>query len=189
MLNKICNKCGKDRPLSEFDDEHKVHNGRSNWCISCKRKYQKEYREKNRDAINKSREAKKEQYNNARKEVYHNDISANRKKLKEWYRNNVESRLWSSAKARARRFNLDFNITKEDIVIPKCCPVLGIELVVGEKYAHGESPSLDRIIPSKGYVKGNIIVISNKANSIKNNATVNEIKQVYEFYKNLLGDD
>ncbi len=48
------------------------------------------------------------------------------------------------------------------------------------------SPSLDRIIPEKGYVKGNVIVVSNKANVIKNNATPEEIIAVGEFYKKLL---
>ena len=48
-----------------------------------------------------------------------------------------------------------------------------------------KSPSLDRIIPEKGYVKGNIIVVSLKANTMKNNATIEEIKNLYDFYNNI----
>lgn len=71
---------------------------------------------------------------------------------------------------------LDFNIDMLDIVIPDMCPLLGIPLLrasVGRK-VHG-SPSLDRIDPSKGYIKGNVWVISTRANTLKNNATLEEL--------------
>ena len=48
------------------------------------------------------------------------------------------------------------------------------------------SPSFDRIYPKKGYTKGNVIVISNKANRIKTDATVKEIRKVANFYEKLL---
>lgn len=40
------------------------------------------------------------------------------------------------------------------------------------------SPSLDRLDSSKGYVKGNVRVISKRANQLKNNATVEEMRMV-----------
>lgn len=39
-----------------------------------------------------------------------------------------------------------------------------------------DSPSIDKVIPELGYVRGNVWVISNKANRIKNNATLEELK-------------
>jgi hypothetical protein len=62
-------------------------------------------------------------------------------------------------------------ITKEDIVIPDTCPLLGTPM---------ESPSLDRIDSTKGYVKGNVWVISNRANTLKNDATLTELKTLVE---------
>jgi hypothetical protein len=45
--------------------------------------------------------------------------------------------------------------------------------------------SIDKIVPALGYVKGNVIIVSNRANIIKNNATPEEILAVGFFYKNL----
>jgi hypothetical protein len=93
----------------------------------------------------------------------------------------VKSML-SRAKARAKTKGLEFNISTEDIFIPEYCPVLNIKLEFYQKQGGGESsPALDRIDSSKGYIKGNVQVISSKANRIKTNATVDEIKMVYEF--------
>lgn len=70
----------------------------------------------------------------------------------------------------------------------KRCPVLGIKLNLkipnrgdrGDNLRNYDSPSLDKIIPSLGYAKGNIWVISYRANTIKNNCTFEEIQKLYE---------
>lgn len=85
-------------------------------------------------------------------------------------------KMFISAKYRAKKYNLPFNITLDDVNIPNTCPLLGIPLVVATKHHTGNSPSLDRIKPELGYVKGNVVVISSKANVIKNNATLKELK-------------
>lgn len=79
--------------------------------------------------------------------------------------------LYRAAKTRATRAGLAFNITPDDIVIPKVCPYLKVSFQKKSMYA----PSLDRIDPKKGYVKGNVEVISRKANLMKGNATVQEL--------------
>ena len=48
------------------------------------------------------------------------------------------------------------------------------------------SPTIDRIVPELGYVKGNVVVVSAKANRIKNDATITEILSVYNYYSSLL---
>ena len=67
--------------------------------------------------------------------------------------------------------------------MPDCCPVLGIKLERNrDKCGPGPgSPTLDRIVPSLGYVPGNVVVISHKANSIKSNATAAEIRAVADW--------
>ena len=62
-----------------------------------------------------------------------------------------------------------------DIIIPKRCPLLDIPLQDCKGAAGDSSPSLDRLLPHLGYVKGNIIVISHRANQIKNCASVDEL--------------
>lgn len=84
---------------------------------------------------------------------------------------------------RAKDRGLEFNLCLEDIVIPPTCPVLGIQLQIGEGIATDNSPELDRIDNSKGYVKGNVIVVSRRANRIKNDATADELMKIAKFYK------
>ena len=182
-----CPKCGKTKELSRFIVKSKRNNGQARWCQDCRREYKKNYDTKNAEKIKNKFKEKKDQYNAARRQVYSDSPDEIRTRLKTWYDNNTRSRLYSSAKRRAKVRKLDFDITPQDVIVPEKCPVLGIELIVGTGCSHDQSPSLDRIIPSKGYVKGNIIVVSHKANSIKNNATVEEIKKVYDFYKSIEG--
>lgn len=88
-------------------------------------------------------------------------------------------RMFLNARERSKKKNLDFTITKEDIVIPERCPLLGIKLDTEVK-DRIHSPSLDRIDASKGYIKGNVWVISNRANTLKNDATLQELKTLVE---------
>lgn len=76
-----------------------------------------------------------------------------------------------SARQRAVKFNVPFNLTVEDILIPEFCPILGVKLQFNTDHA----PSLDRIIPELGYTKGNVMVVSTKANLMKNNASKDEL--------------
>jgi len=65
-------------------------------------------------------------------------------------------------------------------IAPTHCPILGIELKRGcEKMI--ANPSVDRIVPDKGYVPGNIQIISNKANMMKNSASMDELMKFAEW--------
>lgn len=92
-----------------------------------------------------------------------------------------EYKLFYNAKWRAQKNNFPFNIEETDIHIPELCPALGIPL--DSELGQMNAPSLDRIEPDKGYTKGNIAVISYKANMIKSNATFEEIKAVADWLK------
>lgn len=85
-----------------------------------------------------------------------------------------------SAKSRAKAKGVPFDIELSDIVIPDVCPVLGIPLFWGDKLTNN-TPSIDRLIPEKGYVKGNCVVISMKANRLKNNATKEELEAILKY--------
>lgn len=93
--------------------------------------------------------------------------------------------MLSNLKRRAQDKNLPFDLTKEDLVVPDVCPALGIPIRHNPKHSF-DSISVDRIIPEKGYVKGNIVLVSDLANRIKTNATPEQIRMVADFYKQLL---
>lgn len=103
-----------------------------------------------------------------------------RQRLKDW-RNYIISRV----KHRANKYDIPFNIDKSDVELPEYCEVLGIKLNyenVGSGY-HANSPSLDKIVPELGYIKGNVRVISSRANLLKNDASIEELEKVLEDLK------
>ena len=100
---------------------------------------------------------------------------------------NPARHLFMGAKRRAAQKGIPFSIVQSDIVVPEFCPVLGIRLKVNDGCGpRFDSPSIDRIMPSLGYVKGNVIVVSQRANTIKSNALVDEIQAVANFYRRLI---
>lgn len=90
--------------------------------------------------------------------------------------------MFRDARKRARRNNIPFDITPEDIIIPEYCPVLGIKLESQVGKRSDASPSLDKIIPSLGYIVDNIEVISWRANCLKRDATFEELKLLSDYY-------
>lgn len=96
---------------------------------------------------------------------------------------NIEQSIWRRAKQRAKKHSLEFNIEPSDIIIPKYCPILEVPIEYGTKDDYEYSPSLDRMDNSKGYIKGNVWIISKKANSMKNSATPEELNK---FCKNII---
>jgi hypothetical protein len=93
----------------------------------------------------------------------------------------VKAALVSSAKQRALEKGLPFDLTINDLIFPEFCPVLGIKLQY--QRTGGKRPdaiSLDRIVPEKGYVKGNVRVISWRANNLRRDATAHELRLVAE---------
>lgn len=99
------------------------------------------------------------------------------------HRRHIVHYMWLRAKQRAEKYGYEFNIEESDIVIPQICPILEVPIILGDKGNYEYTPSLDRIDNSKGYIKGNIQVISKKANSMKNSATMDELRC---FCKNIL---
>jgi hypothetical protein len=94
--------------------------------------------------------------------------------------------LLKEARAQARRRGLSFNLERHDVVVPDKCPVLGIPIAFTLRERTPSTPSLDRIDSSKGYVKGNVIIVSWRANSIKMDSTPDELIAVGKFYKALM---
>lgn len=104
------------------------------------------------------------------------DLSRN----KTWSKT-IKGRL-ARSRNRAKRNGLEFTITEADVVVPEFCPVLGLRLdqntVVRQQ---ANTPSLDRFDNSKGYIPGNVRVISFRANKLKSDATAEEMRRVLAY--------
>lgn len=94
------------------------------------------------------------------------------------------SNLRNSAKRRGIEFDLDL-VDLNELSFPLTCPILGIELGFFDKVCDN-SYSIDRIDNNLGYIVGNIIVISFRANRIKNDSNSIELKKISNFYRDLL---
>ncbi len=92
--------------------------------------------------------------------------------------------LYWAAKARSRKENIPFSITKEDIlklIGDGICPVLGVRYDLTSCKSVDASMTLDKIIPALGYVDGNCAVISHLANTIKSNASSEQVRRVSDW--------
>lgn len=98
--------------------------------------------------------------------------------------------LWR-IRNRAKTAGIPFDLELEDIIVPEVCPVLGIkiETIIGGGANQYGSPSMDRIYPDRGYVKNNVRVISNRANLLKSDATIEELEAVLADLKELYNGD
>lgn len=83
--------------------------------------------------------------------------------------------------ANAKRLGIEFTIEFGELDFPEYCPALGIKLNYFNESVSDNSPSFDRIDPTKGYVKGNVVIVSKRANTIKSNATPDELKKIATF--------
>jgi hypothetical protein len=113
--------------------------------------------------------------------------------MKDKYKKNPIPQMLSNAKIRAKQKKIDFNLTSKYLkkIFPKdnICPVIGVNFQFGyknqDKQNNDFAPSLDRIIPKKGYIEGNVIVVSNIANRVKSDSTIEVLEKVLNFYKKL----
>lgn len=164
VTNKPCSRCKEIKPLSNFytkGDSSKY----SSHCRPC---------------VVKSKQANYQKNKHKIQAVYKRCVDRK-------HSFGPQSDFYAAEKIRyfrhkSKKLGLPFNLEKSDIIVPEYCPVLGIKLEYNPKQPRWNSASVDRIIPSKGYVKGNIIVVSNLANTIKNMATIEQLKAVSDFY-------
>lgn len=119
----------------------------------------------------------KNQSSQDRRKYYIENKEKMRTQSLEYAKNNQVRSMFNSAKSRAKKRNLSFNLELSDIIIPTHCPILGIELKnnIGSG-RQNNSPTLDRIIPEKGYIKENVWIISWKANRVKSDLSLNQLK-------------
>lgn len=136
--------------------------------------YFKNYYEKNKEKFNARR---KEKYKQARLE---GKPYPNKYKIPSCKSYTYEWKMWYQSGLRAKERNLPYDLEITDIIIPDVCPLLGITLV-RDFSDRNASPSLDRVIPELGYVKGNVRVVSMKANRMKKDVTLEFAKALVKY--------
>lgn len=155
------------------------------------REYQRRYREANKEKRAAASKAYREENRERDREYRKSYREANKDAIKAKNRRNYldRSEIWilSNIRRRAKELGLPCDLVAEDIVPPEFCPVLGLKLERSRKGRsvgpQPNSPSVDRIIPERGYIKSNVIVISHLANCIKQNATPEQIRRVADFFE------
>lgn len=105
-------------------------------------------------------------------------------------------RKLAQVKARSVQAGYQFNLSIDDFDLPSHCPILGHVLVYRDTSCPVASvqknrwdlgpqgmntPTMDRIDSSKGYVKGNVHIISGRANTLKRDATTTELRRIADY--------
>ncbi len=209
MKTKKCNTCLDNFDLDKFKSKDK-YVGK---CEKCRLEYKKQYASNKKDKIcfkckkptisgthcEQCKEIHKLKARENRliakennlciccyKRTPENGKSSCRICLDSHKRNNdIIKLLFITAKCRAKRLKREFNITIDDIIIPEECPILKIKMQKNHDQCQANSYSVDRIDSSKGYIKGNVQVISHRANQLKSNGTIEELELLLEYLKSL----
>lgn len=167
-----CPVCGKDLPASKFRVCGRSRTGRYWMCEDCQDYHKAINQGQDKNYFRKLRIKVDPEYRKEQAEI------DRKSRIK-----NFTTPMLNAAKLRAKKKGLEFNLTKEDLVIPEICPILEVPFVYGTSKNYDYSPSLDRIDNSKGYTKDNVWIISNKANRMKNSSS---LKELLIFCKNIL---
>ena len=116
-------------------------------------------------------------------ETYGETIDIMKNNRKGTLKSNPRGKICMNAASNSKKNGCYFDIISEDIILVKRCPILDIELDYNNNRIYDNSPSIDKKIPSLGYTKDNIQIISVLANKMKSNATP---EQLVKFSKKML---
>lgn len=172
-------------------------------CIAATQAWKVQNRDKSRANANnymkrlRSTEEGRERTNGAGKK-WRDRNSEKVKELRQgWYAENGREyyRKWAAdkrvsdpvlfilrnARNRAKKLGVEFNLTRDDIVVPDVCPVLGLTIFKGEGHGRDNSPSVDRFDTCKGYTADNIRIVSWRANRLKSDGTLDEFRKLVAY--------
>jgi hypothetical protein len=171
---KECSKCKIVKDLGLFYKDSGNKTGYRSNCKECQNKARDKWAIENKNKLDEMAKSYRQRP----------DVKIKRNADQHiWRRKNLNWELWYKAKTRSQKLNCPFDLERSDIIIPHKCPILDIELFISSNNIGDHSPTVDRLDPSKGYIKGNITVISARANRIKNDATLEELEKIYCWVK------
>ena len=95
--------------------------------------------------------------------------------------------FWNKKRLNCTNNNIEFSLPFEEDMYPDVCPVFGTRLIYGDpSVSRHNRPSFDKVVPAKGYTRENVCIISFKANFLKNNASLDDIKRILSYIKKSL---
>lgn len=164
--NKICAKCHTEKPKFEF---YRNRHNKDGYCPNCKSCEILKY-----DSTERSKKYKRLK-----------NLHCSSPETKRVY---YIKQILKGARTRAKEKSLSFSLTLEWALknAGTHCPILGTEYVYGGIHPSKANLSIDRINPNKGYDEDNCVFISHRANAIKNDATIEELKKILSFYENMV---
>lgn len=191
--NREYNKLNKDKLrayLKKWYQDNKEH------VKETQRLYRLNNAEKVRKGAANRYETNKEYWSNSRKSYY----TRNKKTILKRHKDartalfaKDPKKAWLhctviGACSRSRKKGLPYDKDLSNLPLPDVCPVLGLKLqyVEGRGGPAADSPSLDRIVPALGYVRSNLRVISRRANSLKSDSAIDELKRVIAYMEDCL---
>jgi len=177
MTTKTCSRCHRVKPLESFHKQSARKNGHKAACKDCECARARAHYQNHKDYYTKY----------AQDYMRRPGVRARTTARENAQRRTVPERIiFGLAKRRAKCNNVPFSLEKSDIVVHTVCPVFGTPMSYQPdptRRQHDGSPTLDRIDPGRGYVKGNVCVISWRANRIKSDATLAEIEAIARYMK------
>lgn len=167
-LAKRCSGCHELKAASEFHRSAKNPLGLQGYCKPCARDSDRQWRTGKSSKIAQKRRSR-----------YDPDLER-RSKRRRRFRDPV-GHLLSNVRRSAKRRGLEFRITRADLFPPRFCFVTGVELSYGGGIglsARPDAASVDRIDHNLGYVPGNVWVVSWRANSMKRDSSLPELRRL-----------
>lgn len=105
---------------------------------------------------------------------------------------NPRREILLAKKHNAGRRGIEFKITEADLNWPSHCPVTDVELrydgvglYTDRRGPRPDAASIDRIDNTRGYVPGNVVIVSHWVNIRKGDATPWQLRQIADFYARL----
>ena len=161
LYMKKCTKCNQTKASQEFYNSKDTVDNLTCACKECMTTYRRANKVRNADRARNTRAINPEPTRAANRKAYRNK--------------DISKRILQNINHRARTRGIDFNLTVDDISVPELCPYLKVPFIQGTKGNYQYTYSIDRIDNSKGYVPNNVEIVTMKANSMKNNATNEEL--------------
>lgn len=164
---KVCANCEEELPTKFFSINKASSDGLQRKCRACDRHYQAQRRAKEGYAQQQTK------YYQQRHEELKDDLQYRLRKL------------LNASRARAKKKNLYHDLQFEEVLeifpMDMICPVFGCEMEWGVGSNSPLSPSIDRIDSSQGYTIDNVQIMCWRANRIKADASLNELKLLVDY--------
>lgn len=196
-LERSCSQCNMLKPVLEFSRRTDRGNSLKSECKTCAQARTAKWKQDNKSKVKEqsrrysAKNAQKIAEKNKRRYQQNKESILESRRQARVGKTNCIKAMFSSAKSRAKKNNLDFNLDLEYLtsIAVDFCPVDGLPFdwdrqLIQDKTLPLSVPSLDRVDSSQGYIKGNVQIIGWKWNSKKSNMNLEDLLLLVEYVRN-----